>query len=158
VNVKWLFQEDILTPNDFTTFLDQAALNRMLSSNNYGLNKLSVLKQQKFRAFHKWLWQQKAQDFDLSDTNILDSFDAKALATILAEEGSNGMMRECDGYNKGTKKIGVMLPTFKGDQSGWELWNNKIKTFLSQQRRSNGKPYIYVIVDLEGEPEHPREV
>jgi len=54
-NVKRLFKEDILTPNDFATFLDQAALNRMLSSNDYGLNKLSVLKQQKFRAFHKWL-------------------------------------------------------------------------------------------------------
>jgi len=53
-NVKWLFQEDILTPNDFATFLNQAALNRMLSSNNYGLNKLSVVKQQKFQAFHKW--------------------------------------------------------------------------------------------------------
>jgi len=97
-NVKWLFQEDILTPDDFATFLNQAAFIRMLSSNNYGLNKLSVVKQQKFRAFHKWLWQQKAQEFDLSDTDILDSCNAKALTTILANEGSNGMMHECDGY------------------------------------------------------------
>jgi len=55
----------------------------------------------------------------------LDSFNAKALATILAKEGSNGMMCEHDGYDKGTKEIGVMLPTFKGDQSGWKLWNNE---------------------------------
>jgi len=42
-------------------------------------------------------------------------------------------MHEHDGYDKGPKEISVTLPMFKGNQSGWKLWNTKIKTFLNQQ-------------------------
>jgi len=118
-NVKQLFQEDSLTPNDFATFLNQAALNRMLSSNYYGLNKFSVVKQQKFRAFHWWL----SRPFGCQHIGFIW---CKALVATLANEGSSVLMHECDGYDKGAKDLGMTLPTFKGDQSGWKLWNNKI--------------------------------
>jgi len=48
-------------------------------------------------------------------------------------------------FNKGTKDLGMALLLFKGNQKDLKSWNKKFKTFLSW---SNGKPYIYVIVDL----------
>jgi len=71
------------------------------------------------------------------------------MATILAEERqSGGMIREHGGLNRGTKDLGMTLPLFKGNQTDWKSWNKKFRTFLNQQRQDDGKPYIYVIVDL----------
>jgi len=70
------------------------------------------------------------------------------MATILAAERQSGMMHEHGKFNKGTKDLGMTLPLFKGNQKDWKSWNKKFWTFLNQQRQSNGKPYIYVIVDL----------
>jgi len=148
-NVRRLFQEDIRSANDFATYIGHEALERMLEKDDYGLNNLSMVKQQKLRAFHKWLCKQKAQEFDLSDVDVLSSFDANAMATILAEERqSGGMIREHGGLNRGTKDLGMTLPLFKGNQKDWKSWNKKFRTFLNQQRQDDGKPYIYVIVDL----------
>ncbi len=46
-NVKRMFQEDIGSANDFTTYINQEALERMLEKNDYGLNNLTMVKQQK---------------------------------------------------------------------------------------------------------------
>jgi len=125
-NVKRIFQEDIRSADDFATYINQEALERMLEKDDYGLNNLTMVKQQKLQAFHKWLCKQKAQDFDLNDVNILSSFNANAMATILAKERKNGMMREHDNFNKGTKDLGMTLPLFKSDQRDWKSWNKKV--------------------------------
>jgi len=143
-----MFQEDIRSANNFATYINQEAPERMLEKDDYGLNNLTMVKQQKLQAFHKWLHKQKAQDFDLNDVDVLSSFDANAMATILAEERQGGTMHGQGKYNKETKDQGMTLLLFKGDQKDWKSWNKKFKTFLSQQRWSDGKPYIYVIVDL----------
>jgi len=61
----------------------------------------------------------KAQEFDFLDANILNSFDAKVLATILTNEGSNCMMHEYDGFNKGTKNPGLTLAAHIQGQPEW---------------------------------------
>ncbi len=147
-SVKRMFQEDTRSAKIFVTYIDQEALVRMLEKDDYGLNNLTMVKQQKLQAFHKWLHKQKAQDFDLNNVDILSSFDANAMVTILTEERKNGMMCEHSEFNKGTKDLGMTLPVFKGDQKDWKSWNKKFKTFLSEQRQNDGKPYIYVIVNL----------
>jgi len=115
-NVKRMFQEDIRSANDFVTYIDQEALERMLAKDDYGLNHFTMVKQQKLQAFHKWLYKQKAQDFDLNDVDVLSSFNANAMAAILAEEWQGGTMRGQGKYNKGIKDLGMTLPLFKGDQ------------------------------------------
>jgi len=84
-----------------------------------------MVKQQKLQAFHKWLHKQKAQDFDLNNVDVLSSFDANAMVTILAEERKNGMMREHGNYNNGTKDLGMTLPLFKGNQKDWKSFLKK---------------------------------
>jgi len=88
------------------------------------------------------------QEFNLQDVKVLNSFDANAMATILAEKRHNGTMHEHSSLNKGTKDLGMTLPLFKGNQNDWKNWNKKFRMFLNQQGRSDGKLYIYVIVDL----------
>jgi len=46
-NVRRLFQEDIRSANDFATYIGHEALERMLEKDDYGLNNLSMVKQQK---------------------------------------------------------------------------------------------------------------
>jgi len=46
-NVKRMFQEDIRSADDFATYIDQEALERMLEKSDYGLNNLTMVKQQK---------------------------------------------------------------------------------------------------------------
>ncbi len=50
-NVLRLFQEDIRSANDLATYIDQEALDGMLEKDDYGLNTLSMVKQQKLQAF-----------------------------------------------------------------------------------------------------------
>jgi len=78
----------------------------MLEKDDYGLNSLFMVKQQKLQAFHRWLHKQKTQEFDLNDVNILSSFDANAMATILAEERQSGTIHEHGRLNKGTQYLG----------------------------------------------------
>jgi len=46
-NVRRLFQEDIRSANDFANYIGNEELERMLEKNDYGLNNLSMVKQQK---------------------------------------------------------------------------------------------------------------
>jgi len=44
-NVKRMFQEDIRSANNFTTYIDQEVPDWMLEKDDYGLNTLSMVKQ-----------------------------------------------------------------------------------------------------------------
>jgi len=52
-NIKRIFQEDIRSASNFETYIDQEALDRMLEKDDYELNTLSMVKQQKLWAFHR---------------------------------------------------------------------------------------------------------
>jgi len=46
-NAFSLFQEDIKSANDFVTYIDHEALEKMLEDDDYGLNDLTMVNQQK---------------------------------------------------------------------------------------------------------------
>jgi len=46
-NVKRMFQEDIRNADNFATYINQEALERILEKDDYGLNNLTMVKQQK---------------------------------------------------------------------------------------------------------------
>jgi len=46
-NANSLFQEDIKSANNFATYIDHEALEKMLEDDDYGLNNLTMVKQQK---------------------------------------------------------------------------------------------------------------
>jgi len=104
-NAKRMFQEDIRSADNFATNIDQEVLDRMLEKDNYGLNTLSMVKQQKLWAFHRWLHKQKTQELDLNDVNILNSFNVNAMATILAAKihHQSGMCMNMANSTRGPK-------------------------------------------------------